>query len=50
MLNINPQQCHHHHRQPHYNENGYMILAGIFGMGFIFSVLALVCALIALCR
>lgn len=52
MLDISPgqlnrQQQHVTHQN---NENGWILIAAFFGLGFLFSVLALVCALIALCR
>ena len=47
MFIVNQPHCQ---PQPKTNENGWIIVAAIFGLGFLFSVLALVCALIALCR
>ena len=41
---------HYQYNAAQRNENGWIIVASIFGLGFIFSCLALVCALIALCR
>lgn len=49
MLDIRPGQFNQHHAVSQ-NEQAWILVAAFFGLGFLFSVLALVCALIALCR
>ena len=49
MLDIRPGQFNQQ-RTVAQNEQAWILVAAFFGLGFLFSVLALVCALIALCR
>ena len=41
---------HHQYNAQRNNEKGYLILATIMGLGFLFSVSALTIAMVALCR
>lgn len=38
------------HAKEHKNDNTAMLIFALFGMGFLFSVLAMLLAILALCR
>lgn len=49
-MNVRPgNYCYNVHKEQKDN-GGFLIVAVIFGMGFLFSTLALIVALLALCR
>lgn len=49
-MNVRPGNCSFNVNKTQREDNGFLVLAAILGMGFLFSTLALIVALLALCR